>query len=505
MDDDRAIVELVRYGKDMSILKRAIAEIHSDGGLVYRTFSKEALVKVLDAEAQWKKQRVRFYIGNEEKYALVKAAFCGSAIPSHLMQAGSNALDNAINNGLDEITDPNGASAYETSAQRERTVAQPNENVAQGVASTQTASTPPGIGTEYVKKECLDCAVRTLADVLDSHVKGQATKQTPVSNVEESEIFNPDLTTIVQEPNLDVATKVITTLGRDAFLPEHIDQYFDEQGLVGEYKLRKLLVYSLLAKAHVGIESLSGAGKTAIMDPFLELFPQEELLVLQQTSDKALFNNTKINDYNYWVITELQKVTGHTFKEIIKNLTEGKSSDYSRTNNAKDGVDDFRISAGKTVYYTLAITNDYFKKKDPELSRRFIVFHTDISAEQNERVIKSFAESSFASKEKSQISELLKGHVKEALAQNFDVRNPFYPYVTSLVPKELVSSVRVRSFIKHYKKLVDGSTIYHHFARSKQELSSQQGHNLFSSVFDNMHINELYGQMFYDNIMGFQS
>lgn len=447
------IDKIIMYGADIAIVERAAEEIRKNGNLKYNSFTPDQVKTLLSRQDEWKREWFMLYVGHEEEYDLVKHAF--------EKQNNENKTGrNARNDKQRDVVDVSNV--------------QPLEQI---VETTQTPTTQASARQEFTRND---------PQQLQSSV----------------------IPAIPLQVRLPIQTMTQIPIPKEyIFTSQEIDNYFEEQGIVGEEGLRKLLVYSLLSRAHVGIESLSGAGKSRIMDAFLGLFPEDKLLVLQQSSDKALFNNPMINQFEFWVITEFQKVSNKTFLEIVKNISEGTFSRYTRTNSAKDGVDNFEITPGKTIYYTLAISNDYFKNKDKEFSRRFIVFYTDISAEQNERVIKSFAESAFIRKEPSHNSDLLKQHILECLYTDFSVRNPFMQYFVDVLPTELKANVRVRSFIKHYQKLIAGCTIYHH--RQKEKILAERTNgsdsrhiDLFSGIFDNIHIAELYGQMFYDNIVG---
>lgn len=487
-----SIDKIIMYGADIAIVERAAAEIRENGTLKYNSFTPYQVKTLLCREDEWKREWFMLYVGHEEEYILVRQAF-------EKENNGKNVLENKRSHTLNNT---NAGRNIDNDEQRDAIDIINSRSLERIVETVQpsTAQASARQGTS-VQENAMEGTIRQesarneLQQLQPSLISATQSQVRPLPQV------RPPIQTMTQTMTQTIIPKEYI------FTPQEIDNYFEEQGIVGEDGLRRLLVYSLLSRAHVGIESLSGAGKSRIMDAFLGLFPQDKLLVLQQSSEKALFNNPMINQFEFWVITEFQKISNKTFLEIVKNISEGTFSRYTRTNNAKDGVDNFEITPGKTIYYTLAISNDYFKNKDKEFSRRFIVFYTDISAEQNERVIKSFAESTFARREQSQRSDLLKQHILECLSTDFHVRNPFLLYLADMLPRELRANVRVRSFFQHYEKLISGCTIYHH--RQKEKILSERNNgrdsrhiDLFSGIFDNIHIAELYGQMFYDNIVG---
>jgi len=291
---------------------------------------------------------------------------------------------------------------------------------------------------------------------------------------------------------------------KESFQPvtlQDLDTYYLSSGIVGERNVRTLLVYGALARAHLGIESFSGSGKSALLHSFLELLPQREIYTLQQGSDKFFLSDKNINDYSFLVIEELQKLDSLAFKELIKTLTEGKEATYTRSNRQHDGVERIIISPDKSIIYTLATSNTYFKHKDEELNRRFIVFYTDISKEQNEEIIRSYASRQMEDppkqkNEKDEVKLRLKRHIESCLEVEYFFVNPLLPYLVEHFPEEIKSNVRVRSFVRHFNSLVQGCTLFHY----PQNLSAEGG--LFASLQTNQQVCEQYGGFFYDNILG---
>src|SRR3989338_5109361 len=113
------------------------------------------------------------------------------------------------------------------------------------------------------------------------------------------------------------------TPGQD--LTQDIHQFFDAHGIVGEERMRELLVYAVVARANIGIESLAGSGKSAVLQTLLKAIPAERYLIINQGTLSSLYHNPSGNTVDYWVIPELQKIFTKNIEEVIKNLTEGNS------------------------------------------------------------------------------------------------------------------------------------------------------------------------------------
>jgi len=288
--------------------------------------------------------------------------------------------------------------------------------------------------------------------------------------------------------------------------PATIHTFFQSQNIVGEHSNQELLIYGTLASANIGIESLSGSGKSALLYALLEAFPKEHYLTIHQTTGKSLYNNPNINKTKYWIIPELQKVFTQDIEEIIKNLTEGIATTYTRTNSTKTGIDQFEIKK-KSILYSFAITNSHLKHRDEEFSRRFIIINTDISKRQNQRIAHAFAHQSFQPPPSANLIEtenkLFREHINHCLTQeknNISTKNPFLPYLVNNLPPELTSTIRFRSALKHLNTLIQGSTLFYHSSLSTFEKESESIY--FSSLFENQHTLSLYQSTLIANIYG---
>ncbi len=296
------------------------------------------------------------------------------------------------------------------------------------------------------------------------------------------------------------------------FIPtvQDIGLFYESQGLVGEESTRELLLYAALGKVHTGIESLSGGGKSFLLDKFLEALPEGSYEAIQQISEKALFNdlasykkgeaNNSIvyrKEIKYLVATEYQKViSNHFLEEVIKNIAEGKPSTYSRTNKSRDGTDHFELRA-ECVMYTFAINNPQArnKRQNAEIARRFLILHTDISTEHIEQVRSEQAER----KLKSPLEfnpDYFKQHLSQCLSRDEEVINPFLPYLEEILPSRLKANIKRLSFMPYLEKLIGGCTLFHYAERPTA------GKNLFGTIYDTAHTLSLDQSLIENNIQG---
>lgn len=289
------------------------------------------------------------------------------------------------------------------------------------------------------------------------------------------------------------SSHITPLISTSSFKPtsESITQFYQAQGIVGEETTGEILLYGALAKTNMGIESLAGSGKSVLLYALLEAIPKEKYNIIHQATGKSLYQDVENNKVDFWIIPELQKIFTRDIEEIIKNLTEGISTTYTRTNSKKDGVDKFEIKK-KAVLYSFAITNKYTKEKDDELARRFIILHTDISKKQNREVALRYAQKQFSQSNEVNLNDF-KRHIAECLDSEVEVKNPFLPYLVGALPQQITGHVRFRSSVKYIQDLVKGATLFH---------ADDVKDPLFSTVDHVSHILNLYSKTLVDNLYG---
>lgn len=337
--------------------------------------------------------------------------------------------------------------------------------------------------------------------------------------------FPPSTTAKVKA--LQAKPKPATTkVSSSSLTVEDIGFFYESQGLVGEEASRELLLYAALGKVHVGIESLSGGGKTFLLDTFLKAFPSRSYEVIQQLSEKALFNDDRNykevevegkilqrKEMGYLITTEYQKVMNNPFvEEVVKNIAEGKPSRYTRTNKSRDGTETLELIA-HCLIYTFAINNKQAKNKrqDAEVARRFLILHTDISEEHIDQVSQEKSQQNFKAPCEFDL-EYFRHHIDGCLALSTDstIINPFLPYLEEILPAHLKSNIKRMSFMPYLGKLISGCTLFHHAERPRAKnnienadgASSANTQYLFSTLYDTAHTLSLDQSLVENNIQG---
>tara|TARA_Y100000310_G_scaffold171085_1_gene171254 strand:+ start:18316 stop:19782 length:1467 start_codon:yes stop_codon:yes gene_type:complete len=274
------------------------------------------------------------------------------------------------------------------------------------------------------------------------------------------------------------------------FLPssQGIHDFFQNQGIIGEDKNAELLIYGIIAKSNIGIESLAGSGKSALLYSLLSAVPDEKYLVIHQATSKSLFNDPRANKVDYWIIPELQKVFNRDIEEIIKNLAEGVSATYSRTSANRKNVDLIKINK-KSILYSFAVSNKYMHNRDDEFYRRFIILNTNVSKQNNRIVTQSIAERDLIGVRESQDTQGFKQHITYCLNNEKKIVNPFLPYVVENLPDIIRDAMRFRTSINFLKSLVAGRCNF-------------MKNGSYATVQDNFKVLSLYKNILIDNTLG---
>lgn len=240
---------------------------------------------------------------------------------------------------------------------------------------------------------------------------------------------------------------------------------YQREGIVGDFATRELLFYSILGKVNVGIESLPGSGKSALLHATLRLLPPKEYVVVNHATTGSLYTNPALQQASFIVIPELQKVFTPEIEEIIKNLAEGQASTHTRTSADRRSVDTLRIDK-KSILYSFAITNRHHKKQDEEFLRRFLVLHTDISTKQSKDILKEYARSTFLApthnnEEEQFDKEGFTHHLACCIASKRTILNPYLEYITANLPTTISNTLRIRSCIKYFDFVIQGATRFY--------------------------------------------
>jgi len=298
---------------------------------------------------------------------------------------------------------------------------------------------------------------------------------------------------ITKKREEEYETKKEDTIIKYAPSVKDIFDYYESNGLVGEENTSILQTFAAIKKLNFGIESLSGSGKSFLVDLLMDLLPEEYVYRIELSSKTAeMYNADEINKAKIIYIPELQKALNSKnliMIEVMKNLTEGRDAIRRVRNQATDENLTYKITANKGIIYTLASENVF--KKDVELSRRVFQLTTDSSTEQNLKVIESIVNQEYLGNNKEKNFQELKEHVKKCLdLPDFQYVNPFSQTLLEITPP----TVKARTFIKHYLNLIQASAKFHY----KSRFSSED--KLFVNLEDFFNIYSLYQDLFYKGV-----
>jgi len=279
---------------------------------------------------------------------------------------------------------------------------------------------------------------------------------------------------------------------------KHIADFFANCGLVEEKDNAILLTLATLRKISAGVVSLSGSGKSVLTDILMLLLPRHRVYNLGLTSNTAtMYDFEAVNNSDIIYVEELQKALNSSnpiMIELIKNITEGK--DISRkVFDANTRLNkNYKIKGDLGIVFALALENRV--KKDDELDRRVISLMTDISQDQNRKVLQYIGKSRFKRErlrtQTDKTAKELKDHVNVVLdLAKTRIENPFAEYIMKEVP---VPFVKVRSHVKHYLNLIDASTTFYFKDRIKKD------DFYFTNIQDVYTIHKLYGATMNRNI-----
>ncbi len=280
---------------------------------------------------------------------------------------------------------------------------------------------------------------------------------------------------------------------------DDIHTFFTSKNIVGEEKNRELLLYAMLGKVNIGIESLPGSGKSALLHAAVRALPAEQYVVVHHATTGSLYANPQLQRASFLVIPELQKVFTPEIEEIIKNLAEGQDVTHTRTSADRTSIDTLRIEK-KSILYSFAITNRHLKHQDEEFLRRFLVLHTDISTKQSREIMSNYALSNFSGCNSSQDSSFdcktFESHVAHCLSSTAAILNPYFEYIISNFPPEIAGHLRVRSTIKYVDSLIKGATKFYQLGKPAPLM-------VFSSAYENERIMHLIEEPFLNHLYGF--
>lgn len=285
-----------------------------------------------------------------------------------------------------------------------------------------------------------------------------------------------------------------------------INRYCDDVGFVGDETTRLTLFAAIIRRKCIGIVSGSGSGKSAVTDAIMSLFDPAQVYTMESGSEKAhAYKHDEINSKDLIYLTELQKVGDSELAiEMLKNLGEGK--EYNRDVVQPDkSVIKQTIKAGKAILYTKAIENKF--ESDAELDRRFPKLPTDITKQQNRRVIKSKANrrsNPFKAKKLDEKKrDALKAHAQMLLkesADDYTFINPLADFISEMIPDTFAIS---RTYTDHYLDFIEGIAYFNKANRIiiEEDHDGKKHKIIFVAPEDCWTLHKIYGEQFLQDVL----
>jgi len=241
---------------------------------------------------------------------------------------------------------------------------------------------------------------------------------------------------------------------------EDLLSYYQSEGLVGEEELATLQTLCLIHGKCFGIYAASGSGKSFVVEKLFKLVPERWVYRMELGSKTAVYyDEDAVNRARVIYIPELQKAmqtNNSLVTEMLKSVSEGRDSVRRVTTKGK--VDTYRIQAGKGIVFTLAKENTF--KYDAELARRFLVFETDESEEQTEKILSR--KPLLRNRRNGKGYGRLRKHIANCMQQNFQFNNPYLEEVVEEIPRTMLA----RTYTDHLFDLFEASARFNYRRRN---------------------------------------
>lgn len=272
--------------------------------------------------------------------------------------------------------------------------------------------------------------------------------------------------------------------------------------LVGNEALAYLSTLCFVKGVNFGILGYSGTGKTFAADRWMELPEESDYIVLSQLTARALHAMEDQFEGKSWMhFTEIQKAFANRgskgITEIIKELGEGKPA---RLDYVKSGGKHASFTIPPlNICFTLATQNDY--ELDAEMSRRFVLFETDNSIEQQNRINEQTSQNMFrvaaVPEEDRAANDQYKGDVRNIARHDFEYLDPFNEAFMEMMDGIPHSG----SLVPLYHELVRASAKYHSGERERVSIGDKE--HLFIGLEDHVLVHDAYFQDFLGNCEAF--
>jgi hypothetical protein len=258
---------------------------------------------------------------------------------------------------------------------------------------------------------------------------------------------------------------------RDEFKPELWDvNLLLDNYIVGE-EFNRLSVFSLLILAGLPtyISGDSGAGKTQLMDANSKTVLPGEFLMMEQSSDKAIFDSQKqyqIKRAKYVAFPELNKISKNVaIIEVLKTWGEGKDAKYERSILGRS-TQKIELPCRPFVFSRATESADT-APVPAELMTRVAEFTVDSSKKQTQTVMNRIAEDLESPWDIQQMDLLEQAKIRWYVSNlpTFDIYiNPAASCLVEYVPAMFAAS---RRDFKKYLRNITGITKFYHENRMK--------------------------------------
>jgi hypothetical protein len=271
-----------------------------------------------------------------------------------------------------------------------------------------------------------------------------------------------------------------------------VSDYFYAKGVVGEEKNKRAILLAILARKCVGLEGMSGSGKSYQADAILKLFPKSFIYEMGLQSNLAnWYDREEINKAHILYITELQKAANNLeLIETLKNIGEGKPITRKVTNKQRNGVDELTIdSKDKIFFYTLAFENK--AEVDTELGRRRLEFITDISNEQTRTILEDKIKRRYFGIDKKILDpKVIKKHILDVW--NLKAKT-IIPYGQSIIEK-IPPKILARTYTDHLLDLIEACAKFNY----KNRITDNGV--IYADIEDLKIVMDCYGEQFVKSI-----
>ena len=255
-----------------------------------------------------------------------------------------------------------------------------------------------------------------------------------------------------------------------------VNQLLDDH-IVGEY-FNRLSTFSvfILAGIPTYISGDSGAGKTQLMDANSKTVLPGEFLIMDQFSDKAIFDPSKVRQIKNakWVaFPELNKINKNPHViEVMKSWGEGKSATYERSIMGRSTQ---KLELPCTPFiFSRATESAEVAPVPTEVATRVAEFMVDSSKIQTKSVMGRIAEdleSPWDMKHMDYLEQaLIRWYVSKLPEFEYFI-NPAASCLIDYVPAIFAAS---RRDFKKYLRNINGITRVHHHDRIVTDLNGRQ-------------------------------